>query len=446
MTEADFLGDTFDHLVDDDDDGNQIYVTDPPFSLDDSEPTEQLPVSDNEFCETWEPAITMVVDRERFKAALHCLKEEGIYTDKDGNIHNVRQQWENCDRVKIKATLIDEALKKLCHGDDGVYWFMFERGKEPLYGLWKVLNSDLVKSKRWVTTLCKDGYNPLMSPRQRIQKAWNAKKAAREAEARQAEKREEERVEAEKLRTEEEARVAEGARVAEEKRKEVKAATTKKKKKRKREEEAAAAAPRREEICARYLKVLEPVVQEAVRKGDHNRIRQMAVAGLTGKDTDAFEMADSYGNTPLISAVIAGLVDVCRVLVEEAGAGVDVASYDGDGYNVTALYTAAQYGNLDMCRFLVQRGANVNATDTDGNSVVFMAAHYGHETVCRYLIDECDADFKQVNKDGDGPLSIVTNYHEMNPGWLTSDCKNSIINYLKEAHRRESGWIAAVAK
>jgi peptidoglycan/LPS O-acetylase OafA/YrhL len=66
-------------------------------------------------------------------------------------------------------------------------------------------------------------------------------------------------------------------------------------------------------------------------------------------------------------------------------------------------------GQKDAAEFLIERGAEVDATDREGNTALHAAAFLGRDEMVRLLIDE-GADVSAKNKDGETPLD--TQRHE----------------------------------
>lgn len=78
---------------------------------------------------------------------------------------------------------------------------------------------------------------------------------------------------------------------------------------------------------------------------------------------------DSYGRTPLNHQINIGLI---RLLLN-LGADIDAP----DRYGVTPLHTAAGFFRADTVRFLIERGANINAENTE------------EETPLAYALSRC---------------------------------------------------------
>ncbi len=104
------------------------------------------------------------------------------------------------------------------------------------------------------------------------------------------------------------------------------------------------------------------------------------------------------GTTLLITAASKGLVDVCKILIDN---GADVNAKDDCGY--TPLHEAAYRGHLKVYELLLDNGANINATDKYGRTPLYEAASGGHLKVYELLLEKCaDKDTIVNAKDIDG--------------------------------------------
>ena len=71
---------------------------------------------------------------------------------------------------------------------------------------------------------------------------------------------------------------------------------------------------------------------------------------------------DYTNSTPLIHAAHAGLLEICKVLLD---AGADLVVMD-EIESDTALHAAARYGHAEVCQLLLEAGAMVNTTNNEG--------------------------------------------------------------------------------
>jgi len=79
---------------------------------------------------------------------------------------------------------------------------------------------------------------------------------------------------------------------------------------------------------------------------------------------------DGYQRTPLFRAASGGNEDVVRLLLDR---GADIEATEGK-YGQTSLHEAAFQGHLDVVKLLLDRGANIHATDNTGLTPLRMAA------------------------------------------------------------------------
>ena len=75
-----------------------------------------------------------------------------------------------------------------------------------------------------------------------------------------------------------------------------------------------------------------------------------------------------------------------------------------DARGKTRLHRACQDGNLAVAEELVKTGADINATDLDGNTPLNSAAHSGHWHVVQWLVGVLKADVTHKNANGTSAL------------------------------------------
>ncbi|KAF9429702.1 hypothetical protein BGZ94_009787 [Podila epigama] len=103
---------------------------------------------------------------------------------------------------------------------------------------------------------------------------------------------------------------------------------------------------------------------------------------------------------PLHFAASRGHSEVVRVLIDNAGAGVDVQDREGE----TALLKASYAGSLATVCFLLKRGANVHQRDKDGWSALHNASSRGYIDIAQVLLEKGEADINARSKMGHTPL------------------------------------------
>ncbi len=112
-------------------------------------------------------------------------------------------------------------------------------------------------------------------------------------------------------------------------------------------------------------------------------------------------LANVYGNTPLILAVRDNNMEIIEKLIEK-GAKVDQKNRN----EVTALMVAVNNNYTDKAKFLLDHGADINTRDSDGESALIMAINRGNLPMIRWLVKE-GADVNVVNRRGKGALFLA---------------------------------------
>ncbi len=108
---------------------------------------------------------------------------------------------------------------------------------------------------------------------------------------------------------------------------------------------------------------------------------------------------DDSGYTALHYAARSGKLDICRLLVEDYHADVNVKTREG---LATPLHRAAFMGRNEVCKFLIQQGARVNEQDADGMTPLHKAVQQGKEETVQLLMS-CNADVGVRDKKGRTP-------------------------------------------
>ena len=81
---------------------------------------------------------------------------------------------------------------------------------------------------------------------------------------------------------------------------------------------------------------------------------------------------------------------------------IDVESRDSK-YGWTCLHAAAGSGQLDMCRMLLEKGAQMNAKESDGMTPLHYACHRDHIEIVRLWCDR-GSNIEAINIKGGTPL------------------------------------------
>jgi len=90
-----------------------------------------------------------------------------------------------------------------------------------------------------------------------------------------------------------------------------------------------------------------------------------------------------------------------RALAEK---GANVNAKDSDG--ATALIWAAYFGNIDVVWVLIEKGADVNASNNKKQTALHLAADKGHTNIARLLVEK-SADINIKDMFGDTPAIIA---------------------------------------
>lgn len=136
------------------------------------------------------------------------------------------------------------------------------------------------------------------------------------------------------------------------------------------------------------------------------------------------------GDPELINAVKAGEINTIKELIDK-GAAVNAADSNG----ATALLWAAGIGNSEMVKYFVSKGASLNIngviyTNTERTSyygnLTGIAAGEGHLNVLKYLIDSCkisvdDKEYDPESKQKNGWTALQ---------WAAASGKKEAVEYL----------------
>ncbi len=122
-------------------------------------------------------------------------------------------------------------------------------------------------------------------------------------------------------------------------------------------------------------------------------------------DADVNERGSHKGWTPLHWAASSGFTDVCECLMNN---GANVALTDDDG--CTPAHLAAKNGHVDVCKYLIeQAGANPNAVDSEGKTLLLQALWLRALPLIKYLINKQKVDVNQSDNSGRTCLHLIVN-------------------------------------
>ena len=139
---------------------------------------------------------------------------------------------------------------------------------------------------------------------------------------------------------------------------------------------------------------LSAEINDAARRGDIQTVGKLLDQGV------AADAKDETGETPLLSASLAGHADVVAVLVKRRD-GMESRNDRG----LTPLHGAAYAGSIETVRLLVESGAAVNdAQNVFKVTPLIVAAEEGHADVISFLADH-GADLEWTERAGYTALS-----------------------------------------
>ncbi|CAO3569328.1 unnamed protein product [Mortierella alpina] len=138
---------------------------------------------------------------------------------------------------------------------------------------------------------------------------------------------------------------------------------------------------------------------EACIHGEAEKVQDILLDSPQLKDS-IDNISSATGMNPLHFAASRGHEDVVRILIDAAGAGVDVSDREGE----TALLKASHVGCLPVVSFLLKRGANVHQRDKDGWTALHNASSKGYIGIAQVLLEKGEADINARSKLDHTPL------------------------------------------
>lgn len=143
------------------------------------------------------------------------------------------------------------------------------------------------------------------------------------------------------------------------------------------------------------------VIMDVVKKGYAD-----VVACFVDKKVDVDEM-DKRGNSLLTYACAYGYKDIVRCLVEH-GAHVNHRTKEG---RTPLMYAVGSSQDAGLVEYLIQNGADINAKDNYGNSVLMCACAVENARIVELLVSN-GAKVDTRNREGSTPLMYVCNWKE----------------------------------
>ncbi|CAH0026868.1 unnamed protein product [Clonostachys rhizophaga] len=129
-----------------------------------------------------------------------------------------------------------------------------------------------------------------------------------------------------------------------------------------------------------YSKMTELLIKEGADFGTKGPLGNYPPADQGEKDL--ILTRDGVGDSPLISALYAGHLELAQLLLEEEP--TLIAFVDDQGW--TPLHTAASFGHLELCELLLGKEANPSCQTEEGNTPLHITASEGYLEVCLLLL------------------------------------------------------------
>ncbi|OWY96418.1 hypothetical protein PHMEG_00033316 [Phytophthora megakarya] len=132
-----------------------------------------------------------------------------------------------------------------------------------------------------------------------------------------------------------------------------------------------------------------------------NREELQSVKILLAFDANA-ELGDSNGQTPLMSAIKLGLVEMATVLINASPHCVEAIDKQGDSVLGIAVYN----GQLEIVRLLLNSGVNLSLSTGGAPTPLMLAASKGYVEIMNLLLDK-GADVDEKTWKGDTALTFA---------------------------------------
>ena len=174
----------------------------------------------------------------------------------------------------------------------------------------------------------------------------------------------------------------------------------------------------------------------AARQGDEDVVKALLACGADPNHKD------TVGSTPLHMSVYASSPECLRLLLN-ANADVDIKDYDGDtpltiaaqaesrtdflelllahgadiectnSFDTTPLRLSAAANNPKQVSLLLRRGANINASDSDGRTAFHSAVMFRSSAVVKILMDNPALDYELKIDNGSTAIHIAALYADV---------------------------------
>jgi len=145
--------------------------------------------------------------------------------------------------------------------------------------------------------------------------------------------------------------------------------------------------------ATRECKNLQRVMREVRNRNGATQLFYYCSLGMTssvvrmlqmqGIDVESIYGEQKYNMSCLMIAAVFGYVDICRLLIDK---GAEIDAKDSD--DMTPLHMSVWNDHIEVVRLLCDRGANTEARDKFRITCLMFAVSCGHPDLCRLLIEK----------------------------------------------------------
>lgn len=112
----------------------------------------------------------------------------------------------------------------------------------------------------------------------------------------------------------------------------------------------------------------------AVMRGDNQKVEEIV-------NSENVNSKDENGRTPLMAAVFKNLTMTAEILAKN---GANVNAIDNEGFSV--LYYSAVHGNFESTLLLYELGVKMDKNDPAFNNIIAATKEQGHDHIVELLV------------------------------------------------------------
>lgn len=112
----------------------------------------------------------------------------------------------------------------------------------------------------------------------------------------------------------------------------------------------------------------------AVMQGDNQKVEKIV-------NPENVNAKDENGRTPLMAAVFKNMAIIAEMLIKN---GADINAVDNEGFSV--LYYSAVHGNFESTFLLYESGVKMNKSDPSFVNILSAAKEQGHKHIVELLV------------------------------------------------------------